>query len=384
MTTNRLVDEFGIANGTTADEMSLLDRRALNHMNEEERKKYLDKLERDQLDRLAKKEGIYSDADTTTVGQDIGNFFKVLFAFFSGMWKRDFYEFDLLSKVHFPDVLQTRVDSMIDMRKDPSTATVGKLRALTADLPSDGTLPAKLVERMKKDPVVAGYVNETFQAVRDYNRGVEKYNLDNPNKPPKKMLDETWMVRQFWQESGFNPKAKSSAGAMGIAQFMPGTGKQYGLSGNDFMDPHKSIKAGVQHMGDLTNKYDSQIFALFAYNGGEGSLQHAANTLTKRGIIKSPQEMTTLHLYGFYETERELLEKRRASGNISNADYQKSWAKQSLDYAKIIAGDPRKNFKDNLPDLTGQSDTKIAQKPIYPAGNLPSTPPLPAGGLPRV
>ena len=86
MTTNRLVDEFGIANGTAADEMSLLDRRALNRMNEEERKKYLDKLERDQLDRLAKKEGIYSDADTTTVGQDIGNFFKVLFAFFSGMW----------------------------------------------------------------------------------------------------------------------------------------------------------------------------------------------------------------------------------------------------------------------------------------------------------
>ena len=55
MTTNRLVDEFGIANGTAADEMSLLDRRALNRMNEEERKKYLDKLERDQLDRLAKK-----------------------------------------------------------------------------------------------------------------------------------------------------------------------------------------------------------------------------------------------------------------------------------------------------------------------------------------
>lgn len=46
----------------------------------------------------------------TTVGQDIGNFFKVLFAFFKGIWTQDFADFDLLSSVYFPPQPKSEVE----------------------------------------------------------------------------------------------------------------------------------------------------------------------------------------------------------------------------------------------------------------------------------
>ncbi|MCE7886916.1 MAG: hypothetical protein DYH13_05350 [Alphaproteobacteria bacterium PRO2] len=46
----------------------------------------------------------------TTIGQDIGNFFKVLFAFFKGIWTQDFADFDLLSSVYFPPQPKSEVE----------------------------------------------------------------------------------------------------------------------------------------------------------------------------------------------------------------------------------------------------------------------------------
>jgi hypothetical protein len=79
------------------------------------------------------------------------------------------------------------------------------------------------------------------------------------------------LAAQLRAESDFNPNARSNAGAMGIAQFMPGTARAYGL-GNPF-DPAAAIDAQAQLMSDLIKRFGKVELALAAYNAGEGAVQ---------------------------------------------------------------------------------------------------------------
>lgn len=76
------------------------------------------------------------------------------------------------------------------------------------------------------------------------------------------------LAAQLQQESGFDPRARSSAGALGIAQFMPGTARQYGL--RDPLDADAAIDAQAHLMHDLLARFGSVPLALAAYNAGPG------------------------------------------------------------------------------------------------------------------
>ena len=78
------------------------------------------------------------------------------------------------------------------------------------------------------------------------------------------------LAAQLYVESGFNPFAVSPAGARGIAQFMPGTARTYGL--HDPFDPHRSIPAQAHLMRDLLRQFASVSLALAAYNAGPGAV----------------------------------------------------------------------------------------------------------------
>jgi transglycosylase-like protein with SLT domain/D-alanyl-D-alanine carboxypeptidase-like protein len=71
---------------------------------------------------------------------------------------------------------------------------------------------------------------------------------------------------QLYAESGFNPFARSPAGAQGIAQFMPGTAEALGLQ-NPF-DAEAAIDAQAHLMRDLLRRFASTPLALAAYNAG--------------------------------------------------------------------------------------------------------------------
>jgi len=79
------------------------------------------------------------------------------------------------------------------------------------------------------------------------------------------------LAAQIHAESGFNPFARSSAGAQGIAQFMPGTAASYGLR-NPF-DPAAAIDAQAHLMRDLLRQFASVPLALAAYNAGPAPVQ---------------------------------------------------------------------------------------------------------------
>jgi soluble lytic murein transglycosylase-like protein len=75
-------------------------------------------------------------------------------------------------------------------------------------------------------------------------------------------------------ESGFNPNARSSAGAVGLMQLMPQWKQTLGLKG-DLTDPEVSIRAGLSVLGIYQDMYRNLETALTAYNRGPGAVDSA-------------------------------------------------------------------------------------------------------------
>jgi hypothetical protein len=83
-------------------------------------------------------------------------------------------------------------------------------------------------------------------------------------------LDPNIFTRQIQQESGFRADARSGAGALGIAQIMPGTAKAWGV---DPLNPVAALNAAAKNMASYVKKYGGYENALRAYNAGPGAIQ---------------------------------------------------------------------------------------------------------------
>lgn len=80
-------------------------------------------------------------------------------------------------------------------------------------------------------------------------------------------------------ESGLRPQVKSRAGALGLWQFMYGTGKMFGLKENSYIDermsPELATDAACRYLKQLYGIYNDWNLALAAYNAGPGNVNKA-------------------------------------------------------------------------------------------------------------
>lgn len=99
-------------------------------------------------------------------------------------------------------------------------------------------------------------------------------------------------------ESTFNPHARSSKGAAGLWQLMPGTGRIYGLKQNSWYDGRidivESTQAALDYLEYLHERFDGNwSLALAAYNSGEGKVERAIN---KNKARRKPTDFWSLSL----------------------------------------------------------------------------------------
>ena len=98
-------------------------------------------------------------------------------------------------------------------------------------------------------------------------------------------LDYELLQALIATESGFDPRAVSPRGAVGLMQVMPATAERYGVVGDrktplqkKLTDPRTNIRAGARYLRYLIDLFPGQLeLALAAYNAGEGAVQRAGN-----------------------------------------------------------------------------------------------------------
>ena len=99
-------------------------------------------------------------------------------------------------------------------------------------------------------------------------------------------LPVAFFVRLIWQESGFDSRSVSSAGALGVAQFMPEVAQELGV--RDPFDPREALPASAQLLRGLHAKFGNLGLAAAAYNAGSGRV---LNWLKKRsGLPKETRD----------------------------------------------------------------------------------------------
>lgn len=98
------------------------------------------------------------------------------------------------------------------------------------------------------------------------------------------------MAAQCYQESTFDPQARSWAGALGLMQIMPATADMLGLPREKIHDPESNIAAAAKYLGqletkfsDIPSRYEKMNFVLGSYNGGYHHIRDAMALTEKYG-----------------------------------------------------------------------------------------------------
>lgn len=96
-------------------------------------------------------------------------------------------------------------------------------------------------------------------------------------------------------ESAYNPQAYSRSHASGIWQFVPATGKDYGLKQNYWIDKRRDVtaatNAALTYLQKLHGMFGSWDLALAAYNAGEGTVSRAIERNRKQGLATDYQSL---------------------------------------------------------------------------------------------
>lgn len=140
-----------------------------------------------------------------------------------------------------------------------------------------------LSSRSVKRHVYASFLNRSKGIISNYDRYFQTY-------AGMARMDWRLMAAQCYQESCFDPNAKSWAGACGLMQIMPATASYLGLPMSRIHDPEANIAAAAKYMSELQQDFSDIgdpgqriLFALASYNGGKAHVRDAMALTRKNG-----------------------------------------------------------------------------------------------------
>ncbi len=147
-------------------------------------------------------------------------------------------------------------------------------------------------------------------------------------------------------ESGYNPWAVSRSGAVGMWQFMPFTGRHYGLTQDWWIDErrdsYKSTIAAANYLEKLYNDFDDWFLAIAAYNAGEGKIGRALKATGAKDFFELIEE------------------NKRLKGSLKIKDETIQYVPRYLAMTKIMRNFDKLGFK---PEAHSFKDNK----PIIPS-----------------
>ncbi len=143
--------------------------------------------------------------------------------------------------------------------------------------------------------VYAPFLDRQSGIISHYDHLFKKY-------APVARWDWRLMAAQCYQESCFDPRARSWAGACGLMQIMPSTADHLSLPRSAIYDPEQNVKAAASYLRELSAYFravptaeERRLFVLAAYNGGYFHVQDAMALARKYG--KNPHRWRDVAYY---------------------------------------------------------------------------------------
>ena len=168
-------------------------------------------------------------------------------------------------------VAEAQSEPAAGTNSQPGTATASAESSQQLDATNVVSAPDEKTTAADADAHAAASINEEPSSADVICEAVKTAAEDND-------IPIGFFVRLLWQESRFKATEVSSAGARGIAQFMPQTAVEMGLK-NPF-DPLQAIPASAKFLRKLHNQFGNLGLAAAAYNAGGGRIE---KWLSRRG-----------------------------------------------------------------------------------------------------
>lgn len=137
-------------------------------------------------------------------------------------------------------------------------------------------LDVRIIDVPSTPDVIRRVIPETSAVARTTSAAVPGVSSDVPfanlftQAAQKYGVDADLLAAVAKQESGFDPKAVSPAGAQGLMQLMPATAK--GLGVTDSFDPTQAVDGAARLLSDLLDRFGRTDLALAGYNAGPGAV----------------------------------------------------------------------------------------------------------------